>query len=84
MGGAHLVHNPDLVVLIGRGHKIDKRRVKIHIVRHQDSVGFELLPEISKLEVLVFITMRTVVQKRFWPIYLNTIARLPQRGDFLH
>ena len=63
MGGARLVDNPDLVVLIGRRNKIDKRRVKIHIVRHQDSIGFELLPEISKLQVLVFVPMRTVVEK---------------------
>src|SRR6516162_1272508 len=39
MGGARLVHNPDLVVLIGRGHKINERRVKIHIVPHQNSIG---------------------------------------------
>ena len=63
MGGARFVGHADFVMLIGRRYKIDEGGVKIDIVRNQNSIWFQLLPKILKLEVLVFVAMGAIMQK---------------------
>ena len=51
------------IVGVRLGHKFGKRRVHLHVVRHEQSAVAQARPKLAKLPEHVPVTMRAVVKK---------------------